>query len=166
MLPLNTDYKAEEIEYFLTDSDSSLFFTDRQRFSQAEEKLKKLTGLKIVLVDSAEGGEALSLDRELEKTPRGYMRQYPTGADDVAVICYTSGTTGRSKGAMITHKNLISNMTALHEIWGWTRPGRAPPCASFISCAWPFCRASWRPLRGSDYNNARKVRSRQDMGNH
>ncbi len=120
VLPLNADYKAEEIDYFLTDSESSLLFTDRQRFSQAEEKLKKLTGLKIVLVDSAEGGEALSLNRELEKAPRGYMRQYPTGANDVAVICYTSGTTGRPKGAMITHQNLISNTTALHEIWEWT----------------------------------------------
>jgi malonyl-CoA/methylmalonyl-CoA synthetase len=119
-LPLNTDYKAEEIEYFLTDSDSSLFFTDRQRFSQAEAKLKMLTGLKVVLVDSAEHSGTLSLERELEKVPRDYTREYPTGADDVAVICYTSGTTGRPKGAMITHKNLISNTAALHEIWEWT----------------------------------------------
>lgn len=119
-LPLNSDYKAEEIDYFLTDSDSSLLFTDRQRFSQAEEKLKKHTGLEVVLVDSGEGSGTLSLDRELERDPRGYTRQYPTGAGDVAVICYTSGTTGRPKGAMITHKNLISNTTALHEIWEWT----------------------------------------------
>ena len=80
-LPLNADYKAEEIDYFLTDSESSLLFTDRQRFSQAEEKLKKLTGLKVVLVDSAEGGEALSLNRELEKARAGLHEAISDGRE-------------------------------------------------------------------------------------
>jgi len=119
-LPLNADYKADEVEYFLSDSGSSLLFTDSQRFSRARPVVQKLGDVRAVLVDSAETTEGLSLSRELELTDRAYSRQYPTGEDDVAVICYTSGTTGRSKGAMITHKNLISNTLALHEAWEWS----------------------------------------------
>jgi malonyl-CoA/methylmalonyl-CoA synthetase len=44
----------------------------------------------------------------------------PPFSEDVAMLCYTSGTTGRPKGAMITHENLISNMEALHEAWQWS----------------------------------------------
>jgi malonyl-CoA/methylmalonyl-CoA synthetase len=120
VLPLNADYKAQEIEYFLTDSGSSFFFTDAERFHRSEKELEKLDTLKTVIVGSAQGIDAISLARELETTTRDYTRPYLTGGDDVAVICYTSGTTGRSKGAMITHRNLISNMTALHEIWSWS----------------------------------------------
>ncbi len=58
--------------------------------------------------------EALSIDPDPAVEPRD--------ADDLAAICYTSGTTGRSKGAMITHRNLTSNALALHEIWGF-EPG-------------------------------------------
>lgn len=119
-LPFNPDYKADEIEYFLSDSGSSLLFTDSQRFSRAKPVVQKLGDVRAVLVDSAETTEGLSLAHELELTDRAYTRQYPTGEDVVAVICYTSGTTGRSKGAMITHKNLISNTLALHEAWEWS----------------------------------------------
>ncbi|MGB6063482.1 MAG: AMP-binding protein [Desulfomonilaceae bacterium] len=120
VIPLNPDYKAQEIEYFLTDSGSSLYFTDYERFSRVHAELEKLKNLQTVLVDHHEEVKTHSLSRELEGRPPNYRRPYPTGGDDVAVICYTSGTTGRSKGAMITHKNLTSNMTALHEIWEWS----------------------------------------------
>ncbi len=120
VLPLNPDYKAQEIEYFLADSGSSFFLTDLERFSRARTALEKLDKLETVLVDFAEGVGVRSLPRELEAAPRDYTRPYPIGGDDVAVICYTSGTTGRSKGAMITHRNLISNTMALHKIWGWS----------------------------------------------
>ena len=43
-------------------------------------------------------------------------------ADDLAAILYTSGTTGRSKGAMLTHGNLLSNALTLTSYWGW-KPG-------------------------------------------
>ena len=45
---------------------------------------------------------------------------YPTEAEDLALLCYTSSTTGRSKGAMITHGNLIHNLQALYEAWQWS----------------------------------------------
>ncbi len=120
VIPLNSDYKAQEIEYFLTDSGSARYFTDYERFSRAQTELEKLEKLKTVLVDSVGGSGVLSLVHELETTAPGYARPYPTGEADVAVICYTSGTTGRSKGAMLTHRNLISNMMSLNKIWGWS----------------------------------------------
>jgi len=121
VIPLNPDYKAQEIEYFLTDSGSALYFTDYDCFSRVQTELQKLDKLKVVLMDSAQGAGALSLFDELRTgLPPGYTRPYPTGGDDAAVICYTSGTTGRSKGAMITHRNLISNMMSLHKIWQWS----------------------------------------------
>jgi malonyl-CoA/methylmalonyl-CoA synthetase len=119
-LPLNPDYKPEELEYFLTDSRSSLFFTDKDRFSRAKGILQKLTDLRTVVADSAGETDGLSLSSELEKTEPQFTRRYPSEGDDVAVICYTSGTTGKSKGAMITHKNLISNMMGLHQVWEWS----------------------------------------------
>lgn len=118
-LPLNPDYRPEELEYFLSDSGSSLFFTDNARFSRARDVLAKFSGLRSVVVDGEADG-AFSLSAELEKVPRGYVREFPTEDDDVAIICYTSGTTGRSKGAMITHRNLVSNTMALHQSWQWS----------------------------------------------
>jgi malonyl-CoA/methylmalonyl-CoA synthetase len=119
-LPLNSDYTAEEVEYFLSDSGSSLFFTDSARFAKARQALGNLPGLRIVVVDSAGERDAISLPDELERVSATYDRTYPTGDDDTAIICYTSGTTGRSKGALITHKNLVTNMMALHETWQWS----------------------------------------------
>jgi len=121
VIPLNPDYKAQEIKYFLTDSGSALYFTDYDCFSRVQTEFQKFDKLRVVLVDSAQGAGALSLFDELKTaSPRGYTRPYPTGGDDAAVICYTSGTTGRSKGAVITHRNLISNMMSLHQTWEWS----------------------------------------------
>ncbi|MCA1959875.1 MAG: AMP-binding protein [Desulfomonile sp.] len=119
-LPLNTDYRPEEVHYFLSDSGSRFFFTDRERFLRAEEILSALPELRTLLVDASNAKSCGSMAHELENADRNFQRTYPTRGDDVAVICYTSGTTGRSKGAMITHKNMISNTTALHLAWEWS----------------------------------------------
>ncbi len=119
-LPLNSDYKTEEVEYFLTDSGSSLFVTDSKRRAIHQSMLKK-TGIKTALIDAGSDNDSICLPDLLEKIDTNIdLRNYPTKDDDVAIICYTSGTTGRSKGAMITHRNLISNMLDLKNIWQWT----------------------------------------------
>ena len=119
-LPLNVDYRAGEVEYFLSDSGSSLFVTDGERFLRAADAIRGLRGIRTLLVDGAVMEGAGSLPDRLARAPATFQRVYPADGDDVAMICYTSGTTGRSKGAMITHRNLVSNMLALSEAWEWT----------------------------------------------
>jgi malonyl-CoA/methylmalonyl-CoA synthetase len=119
-LPLNPEYREGEIGYFLSDSGSSLFVTDGERFRRAAGTIREFSGLRTLLVDGADGEGAGRLADRLAAAPSRFRRSYPAGGDDVAMICYTSGTTGRSKGAMITHRNLVSNMLALSEAWEWT----------------------------------------------
>jgi malonyl-CoA/methylmalonyl-CoA synthetase len=119
-LPLNPDYRAEEVEYFLSDSGSSLFVTDEHRFTSVEKAVRRLQGVRTLLVDGAAREGADSLSDRLARTPEVFPRTYPAGAAAAAMLCYTSGTTGRSKGAMITHRNLVSNMLALSDAWEWT----------------------------------------------
>jgi malonyl-CoA/methylmalonyl-CoA synthetase len=117
-LPLNTDYRPDEVRYFLEDSESSLFVIDPERLERARSAIAGLRGLRCVVAGQAQ--DALLLGEALDRGSRSYRRPYPTEPDDVAMICYTSGTTGRSKGAMITHRNLVSNMRALHRFWEWS----------------------------------------------
>jgi len=104
-LPLNPDYSKNEVEYFLSDSESMLFVTT----SENAERLKSVTDKLKIDVLTIE-----NVDLSLHKTEEIY---FETKDDDVAIIAYTSGTTGRSKGAMITHSNLINNMEALKKLW-------------------------------------------------
>lgn len=119
-LPLNPEYREGEVGYFLSDSGSSLFVTDEERFRRAAGAFGNLRGVRALLVDGAVVDGAGSLPDRLACAPSRFQRTYPTGGDDVAMICYTSGTTGRSKGAMITHRNLVANMLALSQAWEWT----------------------------------------------
>ena len=120
-LPLNPEYREGEVGYFLSDSGSSLYVTDAERFRRAAGAIRGLKRIRTLLVGDAVAEGAGSLQDRLARAPSRFRRTYPTGGDDVAMICYTSGTTGRSKGAMITHRNLVSNMRALSEAWEWTK---------------------------------------------
>ncbi len=110
-LPLNIEYSEEEIEYFLKDSESSLFISYPEKY----EKLKRmLNTLKIETI------LAEDVMQKIEKL-KPFEGEYKAKGDDTAIIGYTSGTTGRSKGAMITHNNLVLNMEALRKAWRWTQ---------------------------------------------
>ncbi len=119
-LPLNTAYKAEEVNYFLNDSKSSLFFVNDERWKQERFKLKGNKSIKTIFRKGNSSNSLKSLLEQSQKNGANYSPDYPTEADDIALLCYTSGTTGKPKGAMITHRNLITNALALQKVWKWT----------------------------------------------
>jgi malonyl-CoA/methylmalonyl-CoA synthetase len=122
-LPLNLAYPADELHYFLEDSSVKFFFALESSRQKIETVLSRLPDLQACMfLDPSEPeqfqarirdhGSQAENDRSLS-TPR-------VSDQETAVIIYTSGTTGRPKGAEITHGNLISNLNALHEAWGWS----------------------------------------------
>ena len=119
-LPLNPDYAPEEVHYYLSDSGASLFVTYGKGFESNRNLVKGIQGMRTFLVDGTSPDGLGPLSPALEKVEGRDPRTYPTQDDDVAMFMYTSGTTGKSKGAMITHRNLVTNMMALKEVWGWT----------------------------------------------
>src|SRR5690606_29957150 len=114
-LPLNTAYKAAEVEYFLTDAEPAVIVCDSQNESWVGELAAK-TGTPHVFTLDADGTGSL-VDAAAHSDEA--FTTVTNGPDDLAAILYTSGTTGRSKGAMLSHRNLSSNAEVLNEYWGW-----------------------------------------------
>ncbi|MDH0288819.1 malonyl-CoA synthase [Pseudomonas sp. GD04087] len=112
-LPLNSGYTGDELRYFLDDAEPSLFVCAPAFEAQARE-LAEASGVARVatLGDQVDG----SLMDAVHGKP-GRFVDVPRTASDLAAILYTSGTTGRSKGAMISHGNLVSNACALVDAW-------------------------------------------------
>ena len=111
-LPLNTAYTAAEIGYFIGDATPRVVACDPKRLDET----KGIAGdAKVMTLDAAGQGSL----RELADVQPGFDA-VERGADDLAAILYTSGTTGRSKGAMLSHRNLASNSAALCALWRFT----------------------------------------------
>lgn len=125
-LPLNLAYPPDELKYFLEDSGAKLFFALESNIGKIQSVLPDLPDLQeCVFLDPAEPDQFQLLITNYQKNGLDTPLDKHSGLldhrkdNDTAVIIYTSGTTGRPKGAEITHGNLISNLDALHEAWGW-----------------------------------------------
>lgn len=111
-LPLNTAYTTPEVAYFLGDAEPRVVVCDPAR----EEETRSIAGDAKVLTLNAQGAGTMT---DAAATQSGFTPVART-ADDLAAILYTSGTTGRSKGAMLSHGNLASNSTVLRDYWRFT----------------------------------------------
>jgi malonyl-CoA/methylmalonyl-CoA synthetase len=116
-LPLNTAYQKAEIEYFVGNAEPAVVVCTPSNFGWVS---------KIAFQAGTQHVFTLGDDRTGSLLQRAGVQndmQEPVhrGDDDLAAILYTSGTTGRSKGAMLTHGNLRSNAEVLKDYWGWKK---------------------------------------------
>ena len=117
-LPLNTAYRADELAYFIGNATPAVVVCAPKDFPWLS-KLAFIAGTTFVFtLGDDRTGSLLERAKHFPDTHRPATRK----PDDLAAILYTSGTTGRSKGAMLTHGNLLSNARTLHDYWGWRRP--------------------------------------------
>ena len=115
-LPLNTAYTLNELEYFIGDAEPSLVVCDPAK-AEGIGKIAAKVGARVETL-GADGKGSLT---EAAATASADFTTVPRANDDLAAILYTSGTTGRSKGAMLSHDNLASNSLSLVGYWRFTK---------------------------------------------
>jgi malonyl-CoA/methylmalonyl-CoA synthetase len=111
-VPINLAYRRRELAHLLADSGARLLVTEEALLSRLDE------------LDAAERAglaDVLTVERlgEIEEEGSPADPGEPVDPDDLAMLLYTSGTTGRSKGAMISHGNVLATVTGLLAAWAW-----------------------------------------------
>ncbi|MEL6980858.1 MAG: AMP-binding protein [Actinomycetota bacterium] len=118
-VPLNTAYTSDEVGFFLGDADPVVFVYKSGRTSKLKP-VADIADVPATFTLNSKGGGSLAEAADAETdAPATVVTRNP---DDLACMVYTSGTTGRSKGAMLTHEGVATNAWALHAIWRF-RPG-------------------------------------------
>ena len=117
-LPLNTAYQAGEIEYFIGNAEPAVVVCSARNFGWVSRVAFKAGTRNVFTLADDRSGSLLDRAAQHADTHRPAERR----ASDLAAILYTSGTTGRSKGAMLSHGNLLSNARVLKEAWAWRPP--------------------------------------------
>jgi len=114
-LPLNTAYQEAEIDYFVGNAEPAVVVCSSNNFGWVSKVAFRHGTAHVFTLDDNRTGSLLQRAAVQPDTFDTVAR----AGDDLAAILYTSGTTGRSKGAMLTHRNLASNAQTLHAYWGW-----------------------------------------------
>lgn len=118
--PLNTGYKRDELEFFLGDAEPAVVVCDA-RNAESVSPIVDAAGVAHLLTMNADGSGTLAQHANRAAAEFDTLQR---DADDLAALLYSSGTTGRPKGIMLTHRNLLSNSEALVETWGFTSADR------------------------------------------
>ena len=116
-LPLNTAYQSAEIEYFIGNAEPAVVVCSSHNFGWVSKIAFNAGTQNVFTLDDDRSGSLLDRAAHCSDQHEVVLKQ----ADDLAAILYTSGTTGRSKGAMLTHGNLLSNALVLKDYWGWKK---------------------------------------------
>jgi malonyl-CoA/methylmalonyl-CoA synthetase len=117
-LPLNTAYQSGEIQYFIENAEPAVVVCSPANFGWVSKIAFNAGTRHVFTLGDDRSGTLLQRAAQQSDQHQPALR----GDDDLAAILYTSGTTGRSKGAMLTHGNLRSNALVLRDYWGW-QPG-------------------------------------------
>ncbi|CDS49943.1 Long-chain-fatty-acid--CoA ligase [Polaromonas sp. CG9_12] len=116
-LPLNTAYQSAEIEYFIGNAEPAVVVCSSANFGWVSKIAFKAGTQNVFTLDDDRTGSLLARAAHCSDQHEVARKQ----PDDLAAILYTSGTTGRSKGAMLSHGNLLSNALVLKDYWGWKK---------------------------------------------
>jgi malonyl-CoA/methylmalonyl-CoA synthetase len=116
-LPLNTAYQSAEIEYFIGNAEPGVVVCSGKNFQWVSRIAFSAGTAHVFTLNEDRSGSLLQRAAFHSDAQTPVARR----ADDLAAILYTSGTTGRSKGAMLTHGNLLSNARVLKDYWGWRK---------------------------------------------
>lgn len=117
-LPLNTAYQSAEIEYFIGNAEPAVVVCSGKNHGWVSQIAFKAGTQHVFTLNDDRTGSLLDRSAAQSDSHQPAQRH----SDDLAAILYTSGTTGRSKGAMLSHGNLHSNAAMLKDYWGWV-PG-------------------------------------------
>ena len=117
-LPLNSAYQSAEIDYFIANAQPSVVVCSPRNFGWVSRLAFSAGTAHVFTLDESRGGSLL----QRAAVHPDVHAPAPRAVDDLAAILYTSGTTGRSKGAMLSHGNLLSNAQVLKKAWGWRSP--------------------------------------------
>jgi malonyl-CoA/methylmalonyl-CoA synthetase len=115
-LPLNSAYQEREVAYFLENAEPRAIVAQPSSLPWLMPLAARLGITNVFTLDEVGSGTL----PDAARTCTANFKAIERAGDDLAAILYTSGTTGKSKGAMITHRNLASNARALHQAWGFT----------------------------------------------
>ena len=114
-LPLNTAYQSAEVEYFVGNAEPAVVVCTPKNLDWVSRIATAAGAAHVFTLGDDRDGSLLERAAHCGDEQQPVARQ----ADDLAAILYTSGTTGRSKGAMLSHSNLLSNARMLKDYWGW-----------------------------------------------